>query len=122
MQHAIALLLTLGLTACDTTKSDSPDASAAPDAQTEVDTGDATPDVECAAGEIVQEGECIPCNPGTHSPGGDADICDACEPGETDLDQDAATACEPCTEPGDDAYVVGLCTPCLLYTSPSPRD
>ena len=88
MQHAIAILFALGLAACDTTKSDIPGATDAPDVVKVEDTGEPEPTIECAAGEIVQDGACVACNGGTYSPGGDTEICEACEPGTTDLDED----------------------------------
>ena len=111
MRTATAFILALGLAGCETTKSESPAASEAPHQSHGDDTGDITTPLDCAAGEIAQEGECLPCEAGTYSPGGETEICQPCEPGTTDLDQDPSTECDACTEPSDDDYVINLCTP-----------
>ncbi len=112
MRTATFLLLVLGLTGCETTKSASPDTSDPPAADiSSDDTGEIPVELDCAAGEIAQDGSCLSCGPGTYSPGGDASICSPCEPGTTDLDADPATECDACTEPEGDVYVVNVCMP-----------
>lgn len=112
MRTSFVFFLALGLAGCSTTKSASPAISDAPDAQVVAeDTGGGSQDMDCAAGEIAQEGECVPCGAGTHSFGGDASQCTPCEPGTTDQDADPATECDACTEPEGDVYTINVCMP-----------
>jgi len=112
MRTISIFFLALSLAGCSTTKSASPAASDAPDVHSVAeDTGAGAQDMDCAAGEIAQEGECLPCGAGTHSFGGDASQCTPCEPGTTDLDADPATECDACTEPEGDVYTTNVCMP-----------
>jgi hypothetical protein len=72
----------------------------------------AEPPAPCAPGTTRREGaaasECLPCEAGTHCPGGDAPKA-GCAPGSWDHDGMAATACTPWTScaPGERVLTAG---------------